>query len=193
MHQFVKKNHSTEIMSLRIGREVAEQLKEEAGDEYITLNVLANHIFRNYIEWVRDAKKEGFVLITKNVLVALVEKLDDKEIEEIARTVGKNAVKAQTIYMEKKYDLDAFLRWLEIWCKASGFGKKHLISSDIHTYIIQHNMGIKWSLYFMMQIRSILEELLQKKVDFDITPSTVTFNVTMDESNRSIDLIVKQY
>jgi len=173
----------SDVISLRINHDLAEALKEEARIDRVSLNVLANNILHNYVKWEKDAKQAGFIPVTKDLLTALLQRIDDKEIIEIVNQT-KNIIKAQIIFMEKRYDLWAALQWLETRCKASGFSEKRFYQNDRLTYIIQHDLGWKWSLYVKTLIESVLEDLVKERVDFDVSTSMVIFRVPIDSAEQ---------
>jgi hypothetical protein len=171
------KKKRTSVMSFRLDEDIVDALRQEADEEEISLNVLANHIFRRYVEWERDAQKAGFIPITRQLLMALINELDDKRIEELVRKTGKDVVKEQILYMESNYDLDSFIKWLESRNRISGFAQKHVINGKIHEFIIQHDLNMKWSLYMKTLFEIILDDVYKKKVDFELTPATVVFKI----------------
>lgn len=173
----------SDVISLRINHDLAEALKEEAKIDRVSLNVLANNILHNYVKWEKDAKQAGFIPVTKDLLTALLQRIDDKEIVDIVNQT-KNIVKAQIIFMEKRYDLWAALDWLESRCKVSGFSEKKFYQNDRLTYIIQHDLGSKWSLYVKTMIESILEDLVKERIDFDVSTSMVIFRMPIASAEQ---------
>jgi len=173
----------SDVISLRINHDLAEALKEEARVDHVSLNVLANNILYNYIKWEKDAKQTGFIPITKDLLTALLERIDDKEIMEIVNQT-KNIAKAQIIFMEKRYDLWTVLDWLETRCKVSGFSEKKFYQNDKLTCIIQHDLGWKWSLYVRTLIETVFEDLVKEKIEFDISTSMVIVRIPIDSSEQ---------
>ncbi|MFQ5940119.1 MAG: hypothetical protein ACE5KA_00250 [Nitrososphaerales archaeon] len=171
------KKKKTSVMSFRLDEDIVEALRQEAEDEEISLNVLANHVFRRYVEWERDAQKAGFIPMTRELLITLIDEIDDKRIEELVRKIGKDVAKEQILYMESKYDLDSFVKWLESRNRISGFAQKHVVDGKIHEFIIQHDLNVKWSLYMKTLFEVILEDVYKKKVDFQLTPSTLVFKL----------------
>ncbi len=176
-------NKGSDVISLRINHDVAEALKEEAKFDRTSLNVLANNILQNYVKWEKDAKQAGFIPVTKDLLIALLQRIDDKEITEIVNQT-KNIIKAQIIFMEKRYDLWSVLDWLEVRCKASGFSEKKFYQNDRLTYIIQHDLGWKWSLYCKILVESVLEGLVKEKIDFDVSTSMVICRIPIDSAEQ---------
>jgi len=174
----VAKTKQSEVMCIRVDHTLAEELRNEAEYVNISLNVLVNHIFRRYVEWNRDAGKLGFIPITKELFTSLMEKLSDSQIEQIAAVSVKNIADIVT-YMQKKFDLQAVLRWLDELCKVSGFAKKHLMNNTLHTFIVQHDLGLKCSIYFKTIVKMIFSKL-QKTIEPDITSQSVAFTIDTD-------------
>jgi hypothetical protein len=177
MYRDDKKKKGTSVMSFRLDEDIVDALRKEAEEEEVSLNVLAGHVFRRYVEWERDARKVGFIPVTRDLLISLITEVDDKKIEEIVRKVGKNIFKAQILYMENRYDLDSFLKWMEVTNRMSGFAQKHVVEAKTHEYIIQHDLNMKWSLYMRTLYEMILEDVYRKKIDFEVTPSTIVFKI----------------
>lgn len=167
----------TTVMSFRLDEDLAEALRREAEEEEISLNVLTNNILRRHVEWERDAHKVGFIPVTRELLIALMSDLDDERIRDLTARIGKNVFKAQILYMENRYDLDSFLKWIELTNRISGFAQKHVIDGNMHEYIIQHDLTLSWSLYMKMLYEMILEDVYSKRADFEVTPSTLVFRI----------------
>ncbi|MFQ5969301.1 MAG: hypothetical protein ACE5J2_02245 [Nitrososphaerales archaeon] len=175
MYAGIKKK--TSVMSFRLDQDTVEALREEAEEEEVSLNVLANHVFRRYVEWERFAQKAGFIPITKELLTALLNEVNQEKIEELVKKIGKEVIKAQILYMENKYDLDSFIKWSEARNRISGFAHKRVRDGDNHEYIIQHDLNFNWSLYMKTIYEMVLEDVYKKKVEFELTPSTVVFRL----------------
>jgi len=177
MYRDNKKKKGTSVMSFRLDEDIVEALRKEAEEEEVSINVLAGHIFRKYVEWERDAQKVGFIPVTREILISLITEVDDERMQDIVRNVGKNIFKAQILYMENRYDLDSFLKWLEVTNRMSGFAQKHVVEGRTHEYIIQHDLNMKWSLYMKTLYEMILDDVYKKKIEFEVTPSTVVFKI----------------
>jgi hypothetical protein len=164
-------------MSFRLDEDIVDALRKEAEEEELSLNVLANHVFRKHIEWERDAQKVGFIPVTKEVLMELMVEVNENKLSDIVRRIGKNNFKAQILYMENRYDLDAFLKWMEVTNRISGFAQKHVVDGKVHEYIIQHELNMNWSVFMQTLYTMVLEDVYKKNVEFEVTPSTVIFKI----------------
>ena len=171
----VTKTKQSEVICIRVDHTLAQELRSEAENVNISLNVLVNHIFRRYVEWDRDAGKLGFIPVTKELFASLMEKLSDSQVEQIAMEAVKNIVDV-VVYMQKKFDLQGVLQWLDGLCKVSGFAKKHVMNNTVHTFIVQHDLGLKCSIYFRAVFKTIFSRL-QKRIEPDITSQSIAFTV----------------
>jgi hypothetical protein len=90
----------------------------------------------------------------------------------IAMKVGKETMKDIVMFMKNKLDQDSVLSWLEIWLeKNSTGGFSHNIDDNkVHTCIMKHDLGEKWSLYHLTVLESVFREILQKPL-FNVTSS----------------------
>jgi hypothetical protein len=79
------------------------------------------------------------------------------------------------------------LYFIERWIKISGYTYRHDKSDDDknrHRYLIQHDMGIKWSIYLANLYQFLFDELNKntnkKRIQFDETKNTLAFTVDID-------------
>ena len=63
-----------------------------------------------------------------------------------------------------EYNIESALDVIETWIKISGHPYRHEVSYTRHSYVIQHDMGMNWSLYMAEQYRFLFEEFELKKV-----------------------------
>jgi hypothetical protein len=86
--------------------------------------------------------------------------------------------------LRRKYNIHSALDFIETWIRASGYSYTHNIENldypnKLHVFIIQHDMGMKWSLYLAELYRNLFEELGVRNAQFDITASTLAFDVVV--------------
>ena len=65
-----------------------------------------------------------------------------------------------TQLMKSEYSVEAFLDMFEAWLRASGFVYRRETIDNVQTFIIQHDMGERWSAYFEKLIRYVFAENL---------------------------------
>jgi hypothetical protein len=81
--------------------------------------------------------------------------------------------------------IESALDLIETWIRISGYPYRHEVDNNtnnnsyttVHSYIIQHHMGRKWSLYLSELYRCSFQEFGLGKVYFDITDNMLSFKV----------------
>jgi hypothetical protein len=86
--------------------------------------------------------------------------------------------------LRRKYNIHSALDFIETWIRASGYSYTHNIENldypnKLHVFIIQHDMGMKWSLFLAEIYRNLFEELGVRNAQFDITASTLAFDIVV--------------
>lgn len=167
--------HITVTMTFRIDEGVMDVLRSESEKREVSLNTLVNQVLKRYTEWGMYEPKVGMIPIARPLVSALFEHLDEKEVVEIARKVGKNTVHDIALFMKTKMDLQSFLSWFEMRIKTSSIEFSHSRLADgRHTYVIKHDLGYHWSLYHKTLLELIFNEILHKRIDVTMTPTTMT-------------------
>lgn len=138
------RNSKSITMTFRINENVLEKMKENAEDRDISLNTLANQIFKRYIEWESYQPKLGMIPIARPVLIRLFENIDEEKIVDIATNVGRDVVKDIALFMKHRIDIDSFLEWFETRMKTASVEISHQEmdgNRKVHSYIIKHDLG----------------------------------------------------
>ena len=136
-----------------------------------------------HTDWYVNASQIGFISVRKSLIIKLLNEIrDDKKIKEIAREVVKGSSDFLLSLKEQSdIPMESGLDFIEIWIKEAGYPYIHDIAGvDQHThhFVIQHDMGLKWSIYLSEILRNLFEELLNAtEVHFDITDNTVGFTL----------------
>ena len=177
---------SSETISFRLPRDILYKLRQEAKLKEMSVDTLMTQIAKRHTEWYVNASQIGFVSVRKSLIMRLLDEIgDDKKIREIAREVTERSSDF-LLLLKKQYNvpIESALEFIESWIKESGYPYLHDTSGldqNIHHFVIQHDMGLKWSLYLSEICRDLFEELFSiTAVRFDITDNTVEF--TLDTS-----------
>ena len=99
----------------------------------------------------------------------------------MAKTTNKDSI----LLMKNEYTIKSALDFLESWIKISDYPYRHEETNNDqnrHSYIIQHDMGMKVSLYLATLCQSLFDELGQNKgrIEFDKTENTLAFEIHND-------------
>ena len=166
----------TVTLSFRINQVIVDKLRSESQQNHISLNNLINQILQNYVDWDRLESKAGMIPVAKPVISQAIKDFSDEEVIKLATHVGKDTLHDIIIFMRSRIDLDSLLSWLELWLKKnSTAGFSRTVENGIHTCIMKHDLGKKWSLYHKTVLELILYDILKKQVDITITNTTLLF------------------
>jgi hypothetical protein len=178
-----KKKTMSGSVTLRFDNGTLHQLKNEADQKRISLNTLASQIFQSHIEYDVYAAKAGMISFPKALLIRLMEGLREHEVEDLSKYIAKNEIKDMTLLLRKAYNLSSFLDTIESWLRVSGFPYRRdedSIDGHTQTFVIQHDMGKRWSIYFERLFRYVFEDLKIGKYSFDNTDNSVAFEIQVD-------------
>ena len=114
----------------------------------------------------------------------MLSNLSEQEIISLAEYVAKAANKDAILLIEREYTIKSAFDFLESWIKISGYSYRHEEinnGQNKHSYVIQHDMGVKWSIYLASLYQFLFDELGQsKKIEFDKTENTLAFTIYSD-------------
>jgi hypothetical protein len=169
------KTSGTTSITTRLDGDTMRELQDEANQTGITLSNLVKQILTNYARWDKFVSKAGMIPVAKGVISEAFDRLNEDEVVQLATSVGKNALSDIILFMKGKIDLDSLLSWLELWLKRnSTAGFSHVVDNGLHTCIMKHNLGSKWSLYYKAVLQLMLNEILGES---SITEVNMTENV----------------
>lgn len=164
-------------VTLRFDGNVLEQLRKEANQKRVSLNTLASQIFMTHTEFSGGAAKAGMISFPKNLLIQLMNRLSEEEVKQLSQEIAKNDMKDMLLILKHQYSVEAFIDLIESWIRICGFPFTHDQSDNTHSFIIQHDMGKRWSVYLAELFRFVFYDLGTKWSDFQTTDNTITFNI----------------
>jgi hypothetical protein len=178
-----EKKPTSGSVTLRFDNEILNQLRNESNQKRISLNTLASQIFQSHVEYDTYASKAGMISFPKSLLIRLMEGLGEQEVEELSKYIAKNEIKDMTLLLRKDYSLSSFLDTIESWLRVSGFPYRRdggSIDNQVQIFVIQHDMGKRWSTYFEKLFKYVFEDLKVRKYSFDSTDNSITFKIQME-------------
>jgi len=174
-----QKQEPTRSISYRLPSSIVDELETEAMGKEISQNVLVKQILEKYIRWDRFANKIGMIPVPRDVLKTLGDEIDEKEIDKAIKTIIP-LIKDGVMLMKGNYDLKRVLESLEDYMRASGMTSGHRIEGDIHHFVIQHNLGIKWSFFVEMLLKQIFHQFLPNlTMQSRTTPNTTIASIAL--------------
>ena len=127
-------------------------MRQEAKEKQIHLNTLVSQIIDSYVNFGASVSKAGMIPISKSVPIELLEGYSEDQIKAIAKRTQEKIRIDRALQLRGKYNFETLIDILESWLKATGFSYRHnrdAENASRHIFIVQHNMGRKYSLFFV--------------------------------------------
>ena len=174
-----QKKETTRSITYRLPSKIVEELETEAMKKNISQNVLVKQILEKYVKWDRFGDKIGMIPIPKGILDSLGAEMDGEDINEIIKTVLP-FIKDAVLFMKGKYDLKRCIETLEDYIQASGMKSDHRIEGELHHFIIQHELGLKWSFFTEQLLKEIFNSFMpDKNIKFQTTENTIIATIAL--------------
>ena len=184
-HQKTKEETGT--ISYRLPSKLLDDLETEAREKNISQNVLVKQILMKYMRWERFAQKMGIIPVPQKILESLGGDMSHKDVLKIIDVLFI-AIKDSVMLMKGGYDLKRTIETLEDYMRSSGMESDHRIEGELHHFIIQHKMGMQWSIFTELLLRRVFTEFeKENNLTFQTTESTVIATIPLgsdfDEHN----------
>ena len=166
---------TTEGITFRVPSGSLHQLRKESKKKRISLNTLVNQIFQEHLDWHMYAAQAKLQPVPRSSLSRIIDKLTEEQLSEVAVTMAKTDFVDVGLLLKGEFTISSFINIVENWCRMSAFPYRHEVNDDVHNFIIQHDMGKKYSFLIKELYRYIMEEMFERKMDFIITDNTVVF------------------
>mgnify|MGYP001273755298 FL=1 len=184
-HQKTKEETGT--ISYRLPSKLLDDLETEAREKNISQNVLVKQILMKYVRWERFAQKMGIIPVPQKILESLGGDMSHKDVLKIIDVLFIT-IKDSVMLMKGGYDLKRTIETLEDYMRSSGMESDHRIEGELHHFIIQHKMGMQWSIFTELLLRRVFTEFeKENNLTFQTTESTVIATIPLgsdfDEHN----------
>lgn len=170
----------SESITFRIEKTLLDKLRQESEQKQVSTNTLASQIFRQHINWHANAAKAGMIPVHRNFIIKLIDQVDEFAIVQLAEYAVKNEIKDIILLIRREYNPSTFLDAIKSWLEVSGFPYRHEVKNGEHSYVIQHDMGKKWSLYLAKIVQYVFQELLSQKPKTEVTANTLAFKISIE-------------
>ena len=175
----LKKNlDKTETITFRLKSSIINDLKNDAKIENIPLNSLVQKILLNHLQWERYERKAGLLPITKPFLKEMLKNLDERDIIEISHTIEKEHIIGIMKYIRDIRSTEEFIDILRSWLTVSWMQHTIEVKPDgTYLFIIQHDLGIKWSIYVRGLISELFLDVFKKNIKININDITLSLEI----------------
>ena len=174
-----KRKRPTESLTLRIDKEMLDDLRIESDQKMVSINTLANQIIKSYIKWYSPAQRAGIMFVPKCLLIPFIDNFADYQMETLAERFKKSGYEETLLMMSREYSLPVILDLFDSWLNVSNLQYDRESSEGSLTYIINHGLGKKWSLFLEKVFWYIVKDLGITGARFDIIDGTVTMKINL--------------
>ena len=173
------KKEKTRSITYRLPAKVVEELETEAMQKNISQNVLVKQILEKYVQWDRFGDKIGMLPVPKKILTTLGDQMSGEEINEIIKALHP-VIKDTVLFMKGNYDLKRCIETLEDYMRTSGMKSDHRVEGDLHHFIVQHELGLKWSFFTEQLLKEIFHQFVpEQNVKCQTTETTVIATIAL--------------
>lgn len=122
------------------------------------------------------------VSMPKSLLIRIIDKLSPQEVIQLSEHIASNELKDTILLMKGKYTAETILEFIESWARVGGYPYRHHVkevansSKNVHALVMQHDMGERWSLYFVEMFKFAFKQV-GKEIGFEHTKNTISFEV----------------
>jgi predicted DNA binding CopG/RHH family protein len=174
----------TESITFRLESEILDCVRQEAKIKDVSINTLVSQVVKQHTNWHSIAAQVGFISVRKPLLIKLLEGQNDEQVKSLAKHVALSSNKDFIRMLRRKYNIHSALDMIETWIRVSGYQYTHNLedldySNKIYSFIVQHQMGRKWSLYLAELYKNLFEEFGLRNAQFDMTDSALAFEIVV--------------
>jgi hypothetical protein len=161
----VDKEKST-VKTIRLSKPLEKSLEREARARRMSLNSFITSVLVKFDEWDRLADKFSMMTIPADVIMAILEGLNETQIQKIAKECGASISKAIIEFWFSRVTPDTFVKYLSLRSTYQHFVNHEVITGGEGQLIItaRHNHGRKWSIWSCNYISEAI------KVNFGLIP-----------------------
>ena len=112
--------------------------------------------------------------MTKVFLEEVINQLTNEQTINLAQKIEKEYFKNILTVMKQRHNTRDFVDVLRTWLTVSWMQHNIVYRNQSYLFNIQHDMGIKWSLYVKTLVLGLSEDILGKKVEININENIIS-------------------
>lgn len=172
------RSSKNESITFRIFSESITRLRKEANEEDISMNTLVNQILKNHISWHSVASKAGFISVERRFVKVMIDKLSEEEVTRLAMEIATTSNRDLLMILRNEISLDSAIDFIESWLRICGFAyRREADTNGKYSFVIQHDMGRKWSLYLGELYKHLFEDCKASRYSYDARESLLSFTI----------------
>jgi predicted transcriptional regulator len=164
------------IRTVRIPSSLDKRLRDIAVDRQTSVNFLAEAALTKFADFDSHTEEFNYAVVKKAFLAKALEYLTDEEARDLGDWAGRGLGLENVRYYYPKADLEAVLStYQNIGARyARMYTFRHDVEGNLHIVRLNHNMGMKWSIFYDAQMKGIFDEILGIKLDTELSTNLVT-------------------
>jgi len=168
-------NSTSTTITFRITKKYEDYLRKKAEQERVSVNIIANRIFGEYIEWQQFIEKFGTVALSKEAFFTLIDVIDEQKLIDVGLKIGRKMPKEFILFKWKEITQKNVIEFIKMFSDHCINGEyDHTTTTDNKSMIsIKHNTGMKGSIFLKSYLESVITETLQKKPNIEITDNCI--------------------
>jgi hypothetical protein len=174
-------SRSSENVSFRLNKDQLYELRSEAKQKRISLNTLVSQVVDSYVNYTSNISKSAAIPVSRLTLMVLLEGYTEYQIKTMAHKIVNMSGKDATLMFQGFYDFEAVLKTFESWLRAADFAFSHIKTTDAnrskHTFVINHTMGRKYSVFAAESFKAYFEPVITQEVVYSITDKVISISV----------------
>ncbi len=180
----IRKKHTiekkpTRSTSYRLPEELLNELQTEAQEKNISENVLVRQILEKHVKWDRIQEAVGMIPVPHGLLKIIGKEMTENQIDDLAETLFP-IIMDSTMFSKGGNDLKRVIEMLEDFMRASSLKSDHRVEGAVHHFIIQHGLGMTWSMFIEKLLRKIFtENTPDLNLACQITDATVVASIPL--------------
>ena len=169
----------TRSTSYRLPEELLNELQTEAQEKNISENVLVKQILEKHVNWDRIQEAVGMIPVPHGLLKIIGKEMTERQIDNLVNTLFP-IIMDSTMFSKGGNDLERTIEMLEDFMRASSLKSDHRVEGAVHHFIIQHGLGMTWSMFIEKLLRKIfVEHTPDIELTCQITDTTVVASVPL--------------
>lgn len=165
------------VVSFRINKKLKDALDKECELKKMGTSKILEKIIEKHIEWDRFAEEIGMIFVSKSIFRNLLSNMNEKEIKILASTICRATLKDAIIYMKGKFDISSSLDALSSWISYSGIPFRRRTENGKDSFMIQHELGSKYSTYLSTAVSTLLSEIGYGLKNLDSAEQSLSFDI----------------
>ena len=104
-----KRQRPTESLTLRLYKEMLDDLRIESEKKMVSINTMVNQIIKSYIKWYSPAQRAGIMFVPKCLLIPIIDNFAEYQMERLAEQFRERGYEETLLMMSKENSLPVIL------------------------------------------------------------------------------------